>query len=74
MRKGRVVEGNHQFRASRYVQTHPIPIKGYKGIQCFLPARSAPHVCWQICGLRCARVCDRFGDVVCEGCPCMEAD
>ena len=72
-KRGNAKEGRHLFPKNRLVQTHPNPIKGYQKIKCIAEIRNLSHLCWQICGLTCAKNCDRFGDAICEGCPCLNS-
>ncbi len=62
--------GRHLTSTGQYGSTHLLPMKGYQEFECFKVARNYPHFCFQICGLKCARICDRFGYAMCEGCPC----
>ncbi len=67
-------QGWHGAVKDRWVATHPAPMKGYREIKCLLGVKQFPRICWQLCGLKCAQNCSRYGDSVCEGCPCMKLE
>lgn len=47
------------------------PVEGYQEIKC-VPEFRLHTFCYKLCGLACARFCERYPKKVCPGCPCFE--